>query len=39
MDRTEFRAALRRAGLYVSIRDEDLAARRFDRTWIVLQCG
>ena len=25
--------------LYVWIRDEDLAARRFDRTWLVLQCG
>ena len=25
--------------LYVWIRDEDLAARRFDRTWVILQCG
>jgi len=25
--------------LYFMIRDEDLAARRFDRHWLVLQCG
>ena len=25
--------------LYLLIRDEDLAARRFERAWLILQCG
>jgi len=25
--------------IYFWIRDEDLGARRFDRTWVILQCG
>jgi len=25
--------------IYYWIRDDDLAARRFDRSWLVLQCG
>ena len=25
--------------VYFCIRKEDLAARRFDRVWLILQCG